>query len=108
MAAAAMRGQVRYGALASMPVIAMVIVVVTVVESLYYGAAKVLMPHGVNLESETIFVGIVRICAALSVYCYMPAYFRYCGFDAPYIRRRVTIEIIGLAAVWISVVMVLW
>ena len=106
MAADARRAEVGYSALSVFPTSAMLLVIMGLLEALYYGAARILINHGINLWEEAAAVGILRLMMAASVYWHAPAWLRWRGYCEDRIRWRIAAEVTGLILIWIGAVLV--
>lgn len=87
-------------ALDSMPLAAAMIMVVAVVEALYYGTARALVSLGIDLWQAWPAPYLLRLCVALAIYWHMQAYFVWRGLATGAARRRIVAEIALFLGLW--------
>lgn len=108
MAVAARRAEVGAVALSNFPICVTLFGVISFVEAVYYGLARLLIEHGVDLWEITVAVGLMRVGVAVSMLWHLPSYLKWRGYDAVSIRRWVCLEAGILVAIWWLFVLVLW
>ncbi|MEO0678844.1 MAG: hypothetical protein AAF192_00350 [Pseudomonadota bacterium] len=98
---AAMAGAVPGRVLSGLAVSSMLVATVAVAEAVYYGAARILIDHGVDLWSQYPAVYLLRIAVAAALWWHMPIYWRWRGLHGRVLHLRCAAELTLFFGFWL-------